>query len=63
MLKKGQPTFGTFPSSNTQADTSACKRAKSLPSRMKNNWTYYVQFKINDYFWTINVQQDESSRN
>ncbi len=24
----GQPTFGTFASSNTQADASACKRAK-----------------------------------
>jgi len=29
----GQPTFGTFASPNTQADASACKRAKFLPAR------------------------------
>jgi len=29
----GQPTFGTFASPNTQADASACKRAKFLPTR------------------------------
>lgn len=30
--KKSQRTFGTFASSDTQADASACKRAKFLPT-------------------------------
>ncbi len=34
-MMKTQRTFGTFASSNTQADASACKRAKFLPTHVK----------------------------
>ena len=34
-VQKSQRTFGTFASPNPQADASACKRAKFLPTLVK----------------------------
>jgi hypothetical protein len=41
-----QRTFGTFTSSDTLADASACKRAKFLPAHRYNDKGEYVRKKF-----------------